>query len=286
MTLDPRGPGAPFESLIDAPPGSGDALPPEFEAIYGGTWSIPPAGDRPYVYINFATSRDGRVSFSVPGHAGGGDVTGFDAHDRWLMGLLRARADAILMGDNTLRTEPTHLWTPGHIFPDDKEAFAELHNLEKRRSPTLLVFLSLKGDLPPDAAVFGADVDVVIATTRLGAETARNLKPAAAKVEVLELGDDGVDIVRLMTMLRSDYGIERLLCEGGPRVYGSLLAAGQVDDEFITLCPIMIGDSPDGPHCPSLIEGVRFAPGRAPQSHITGLRRSDNHLFLRSRYAF
>jgi len=286
MTLDPRGPGAPFDSLIDGLPGAGDALPPEFEAIYGGTWSIPPAGYRPYVYINFATSRDGRVSFSVPGHAGGGDVTGFNAHDRWLMGLLRARADAILMGDNTLRTEPTHLWTPGHIFPDDKEAFAELHNLEKRRSPTLLVFLSLKGDLPPDAAVFGADVDVVIATTRLGAETARNLKPAAAKVEVLELGDDGVDIVRLMTMLRSDYGIERLLCEGGPRVYGSLLAAGQVDDEFITLCPIMIGDSPDGPHCPSLIEGVRFAPGRAPQSHIAGLRRSDNHLFLRSRYAF
>lgn len=287
MTLDPRGPGAPFDSLIDALPGAGDALPPEFEAIYGGTWSIPPAGDRrPYVYINFATSRDGRVSFSVPGHAGGGDVTGFNAHDRWLMGLLRARADAILMGDNTLRTEPTHLWTPGHIFPDDKEAFAELHKLEKRRSPTLLVFLSLKGDLPPDAAVFGADVDVVIATTRLGAETARNLKPAAAKVEVLELGDDVVDIVRLMTMLRSDYGIERLLCEGGPRVYGSLLAAGQVDDEFITLCPIMIGDSPDGPHCPSLIEGVRFAPGRAPQSHIAGLRRADNHLFLRSRYAF
>ncbi|MBA2272452.1 MAG: RibD family protein [Actinobacteria bacterium] len=287
MTLDPAGPGAPFESLIETPPEAGAALPPEFKAIFGGPWTIPPAGgDRPYVYINFATSRDGRVSFSMPGHSGGGDVTGFNAHDRWLMGLLRARADAILMGDNTLRTEPEHLWTPGHIFPEDEDAFNELHAAEKRRSPTLLVFLSLKGDIPSDAAVFGEDVEVVIATTHLGAETAHKLKSATAQVDVLELGDDGVDIVRLMTMLRSDYGVERLLCEGGPRVYGSLLAAGQVDDEFIALCPIMIGDSPDGPHCPSLVEGVRFAPGRAPQSRIVGLRRADNHLFLRSRYLF
>ena len=286
MTLDPRGPDAPFESLIDDSPEGGAALPPEFEAIYGGAWNIPPAGDRPYVYINLATSRDGRVSFSVPGHAGGGDVTGFNAHDRWLMGLLRARADAILMGDNTLRTEPEHLWTPGHIFPEDAASFDELHDQEKRRSPTLLVFLSLKGDLPSDAAVFSEDVDVVLATTRLGAETAHTLKFRTAKVDVVELGDDQVDIARLMKMLRSDYGVERLLCEGGPRVYRSLLAAGQVDDEFITLCPIVIGNSPDGPHCPSLVEGVRFAPGEAPQSHVLGLRRAGHHLFLSSRYVF
>lgn len=285
MTLVPRGPGAPFESLIEASPEAGDALPLEFEAIYG-RWSIPPAGDRPYVYINFATSRDGRVSFSIPGHASGGDVTGFNAHDRWLMGLLRARADAVLMGDNTLRTEPDHLWTPGHIFPDDETAFTELHDFEERRNPTLLVFMSLKGDLPRDAAIFGEESDVVIATTRLGADAATTLKSVSANVDVLELGDDGVDVARLMSVLRADYGVERLLCEGGPRVYASLLAAGQVDDEFVTLCPTVIGNSPDGPHCPSLVEGVRFAPGEAPHSQIRGLRRAGDYLFLRSRYTF
>lgn len=284
MTLDPKGPGAPFESLIDDSTEDGAALAPEFGAIYGGTWNIPPAGDRPYVYINFATSRDGRVSFSVPGHAGGGDVTGFNPHDRWLMGLLRARADAILMGDNTLRTEPDHMWTPGHIFPGDEAAFDGLHAEEERRNPTLLVFLSLKGDLPPDAAIFGAEADVVIATTSLGADAANSLKSSSANVDVLELGDDGVDVVRLMSVLRTDYGVERLLCEGGPRVYGSLLAAGQVDDEFITFCPVVIGNTPDGPHCPSLVEGVRFPPGEAPESRILALRRAEHHLFLRSRY--
>jgi riboflavin biosynthesis pyrimidine reductase len=88
-----------------------------------------------------------------------------------------------------------------------------------------------------------------------------------------------------MATLRSDFRVERLLCEGGPRVYGSLLAAGQVDDEFITLCPIMIGNSHEGPHCPSLVEGVRFAPGDAPRSRILTLSRAEDHLFLRSRYS-
>jgi riboflavin biosynthesis pyrimidine reductase len=40
------------------------------------------------------------------------------------MGLLRARADAILVGDNTLRAETEHLWTAAAIFPDDAAAFA------------------------------------------------------------------------------------------------------------------------------------------------------------------
>ena len=284
MTPNPNGPGAPFESLIETSPEAGAALPPEFEAIYGGRWSIPPAGDRPHVYMNFATSRDGRVSFSSPGQSSGGDVTGFNAHDRWLMGLLRARADAILMGDNTLRTEPDHLWSPGHIFPGDESAFDQLHAHEERRTPTLLVLLSLKGDIPSDAAVFDADADVVVATTRLGAGTARSLNARTARVEVLELGEDKVDVARMMSSLRSDYGVERLLCEGGPRVYGSLLAAGQVDEEFITLCPVMIGNSPEVPHRPSLIEGVSFAPGKAPQAQILTLRRAGNYLFLRSRY--
>jgi hypothetical protein len=51
--------------------------------------------------------RDGRVSFSEPRHLGGGDVSGFDERDRRLMGLLRARADAVMVGDGTLKAKPS-----------------------------------------------------------------------------------------------------------------------------------------------------------------------------------
>ena len=79
------------------------SLPEAICAFYAGDWHIPDPKERPYIYSNFVISRDGRVSFNEPGHLGGGEVSGFNPHDRWLMALLRARADAIIMGDNTLR---------------------------------------------------------------------------------------------------------------------------------------------------------------------------------------
>src|SRR5688572_8693419 len=85
------GPGSAFELLFDESGPGGRALPPELQQIYGGDWRVP--DNETYVYTNFAVSRDGRVSFDEPGHLSGGDVSGFNTHDRWLMALLRARAD-------------------------------------------------------------------------------------------------------------------------------------------------------------------------------------------------
>ncbi|MEZ4621024.1 MAG: hypothetical protein R2867_36745 [Caldilineaceae bacterium] len=68
-------------------------------------------------------NRDGRISFADPGIATGGDVTGFNVHDRWLMGLLRARADAIVMGDVTVTMEPEFLFCAESISPNDAPAF-------------------------------------------------------------------------------------------------------------------------------------------------------------------
>jgi hypothetical protein len=66
-----------------------------------------------------------------------------------------------------------------------------------------------------------------------------------------------------------------------------MLAAGQIDEEFLTLSPVMIGNRPPGPARPrpSLVEGVAFAPGAAPIMRPVSLRRAGDHLFLRSRRA-
>src|SRR2546422_6136092 len=106
-----------FELLLDQDDAEGPGLPDGFRAVYGGDWLLPRRDQ--YVYVNFCIARDGRVSFADPGHLGGGDVSGFDAHDQWLMGLLRARCDAVMMGDGTLASEPEHLWTPEFICPTD-----------------------------------------------------------------------------------------------------------------------------------------------------------------------
>jgi hypothetical protein len=127
------GPGSTFELLLELPEASGQGLPPELRKIYGGDWIIPDTSARPYSYSNFVISHDGRVSFNVPGHEGGGDVSGFNKHDQWLMALARARADAVVVGANTLRTESDHEWTAGFIFPEDEKSLWKLSEGRKQK---------------------------------------------------------------------------------------------------------------------------------------------------------
>ena len=274
-----------FELLLDQDDAEGPGLPDGFRAVYGGDWLLPRRDQ--YVYVNFCIARDGRVSFADPGHLGGGDVSGFDAHDQWLMGLLRARCDAVMMGDGTLASEPKHLWTPEFICPTEREAFAALRRLEGLRPEPLVVFVSLRGELPWDAAVFGEPAaEVVIATTASGARAVEAARPnVAGRLEVLALGDDEVDLRALSGVLAARFGVERLLCEGGPRLYGSLLRARLECDEFVTLSPLVLGDDGvSGPRRPSLVEGVRFEVDGAPRSRVISVRRAGDHIFLRSRY--
>jgi riboflavin biosynthesis pyrimidine reductase len=256
-------------------------LPDYIRQIYQGDWIIP--NKKPYIYSNFVISRDGRISFNEPGHLGGGDVSGFNIHDRWLMALLRARANAVIVGDNTLRLESEHLWTHDYIYPEDTELFTRLRTLEGLSSKPLQVFLSQEGNLFQEAKVFQEQFDIVIATTHRGAEKARAIK-ARARLDVLALGHDSVDLQQLATILYSDFDIKRLLCEGGPRVYGSLLKEKLIDEEFLTLSPTVIGNSLSTR--PGLIEGVAFSPAHHPVSKPISLRRAGDHLFLHSRYVY
>jgi riboflavin biosynthesis pyrimidine reductase len=275
----PTAPAGWFEVLLEEELGDGAGLPASFRAVYGGDWRLSEPAAEPYLFVNLVVGHDGRVSFNDPGHTSGGDVSGFDARDRWLMGLLRARADAILVGDGTMRSEPDHVWTAEFIAPQDADAFAELRRAEGRRPFPLQVIMSLSGELPSDAAVLGRDeLELVVATTTVGRDAARE-----TGATVLELGIEAVDVRALLDELGAR-GARTVLCEGGPRVYGSVLAAGVQLDEFLTLSPLVLGDGPGGPQRPSLVEGVRFAPGAAPRSRLLSVRRGDSHLYLRSRY--
>lgn len=282
----PQGPGIPFEVLLDADTSDGLALPASFQTNYGSDWRLPfPAADRPYIYVNFVTSRDGRVSFDEPGHMGGGDISRFNRHDQWLMGLLRARADAILVGDTTLKVEPAHVWTAEAIFPDDTQAWHALRHAEERSAIPLHVFLSINGDIPSDATVFArTDIGILVATTHDGARYAENRLRGVRNVEVMAFGDESVDLGRLSTYLRTERGIRSLLCEGGAHVYGAMIAAGQIDDEFLTLSPIVVGSRPRNSAMPrpSLVEGVAFSPKRPPTYRLLSVRRHGDYLFLRS----
>lgn len=273
----------PFEVLFDEVSGDGPTLPAGLAACYGAPWPLDTAAPQE-VFLNFAASYDGRVSFGHPDWRGAGHISGFDRHDRWLMALLRARADVVVMGDGTLATDSDHLWTSEFIYPEDPEPFAALRAAEGRSRHPLSAFVSLSGRVPLEATVFAEPgIDIVLATTEAGAEAAR-ADGAHELAEVVALGEERVDLPRLLRWLDAERGCRTVLCEGGPGLYGSLLADGIDHDLFLTLSPLLVGDA-DGAdwHAPSLVQGATFLPGGAPVARPVSLRRVGAHLYLRAR---
>ena len=92
---------------------SGTALPEGLRARYDGNLSFPPASEeRPYCITNFVSTLDGVVSFNLPGQSEGAQISNSNEEDRFIMGLLRASADAVVVGSGTLQAASARM-VPG-----------------------------------------------------------------------------------------------------------------------------------------------------------------------------
>jgi hypothetical protein len=126
----------PLETLFEMERGPDLQLPPDLARLFGRL-QFPPHPGRSYVIGNFVTTLDGVVALNEPGHAGGGDISGFNRHDQMLMGLLRAVADSVIVGAGTLRSVPQHRWTAQYIFPSLAGPFQVLRNSLGKTKPPL-----------------------------------------------------------------------------------------------------------------------------------------------------
>lgn len=166
---------------------------------------------RPFVQLKIAASADGLIA---PGHGAPTWVTGPDA--RALAHLMRARADAVLVGRRT-------------VIDDDPELTCRLPGLEDR-SPRRVV---LARDLRvPSTSKLVQSADRVPLTIIGSLEAPEPDYPRAVEVRRVALGASGVDLPAALGVLHAD-GITRLLVEGGPTVARSFLDAGLVDEAMI-----------------------------------------------------
>lgn len=284
--MQPTGPGSPYTLLFDEDDAPGAGLPASFQALYGNWRLLDPRAERPYTYTNFVASHDGRISFDEPGRSGGGDISRKAAHDTWLMGLLRTRADAILTGAGTLRVAGRHRWLPWETFPADEGALVALRAAEQRQALPMLVVVSGSGELPSAAAALRVPGQaVLVATTAEGAERARPLVASLPDASMHISKGRSVDFAALLRALRVEHGINSLLSEGGARVYGALLQAQLLDEVFLTISPIVVGNrTPPAPPRPTLVEGVAFDPANPPRLRLISLRRHGDYLFQRGRF--
>src|SRR3990172_13098408 len=92
----------PFEVLFDSSE-KNPALPEGLLRFAGNLGFPEPPLERPWVFANFVQSIDGLVSFG--GTRPGGEWIARSRHDRWMMDLLRAHADALICGARSLILE-------------------------------------------------------------------------------------------------------------------------------------------------------------------------------------
>ncbi len=280
--MHPVGPGRPFHCLFDGDQSEGLLLPESFQALYG-RWPLPPATTQPYCYVNFVTSRDGRVSFNQLGKHGGALISQQNRHDKWLMGLLRARADAILVGASQMEHTSSRPWTPEGIFPNEAAAWADLRRSEGRATIPLQVIVTRSGTLGTKSPVVtDPTLPTLVVSTDEGLKRAQSMPGLSPTINWLSTGES-LDFAHLLEVLRATYEVQTVLSEAGPNVYGAMIAAGVVDDEFLTLSPVLAGSTKDQER-PGLIEGVAFSSDAPPRSRLLSVHQVDDFLFLRSRY--
>jgi riboflavin biosynthesis pyrimidine reductase len=119
-----------------------------------------------------------------------------------------------------------------------------------------------------------------VLTSERGAARLRGRLPRAATI--LAVGAEApVDPAVAVEALRRR-GHELILSEGGPTAFGALVAAGLVDELFVTTSPLLAGRSPGSPR-PALVEHADFLPARMVEGELLTLRRAGSHLFARYR---
>jgi 5-amino-6-(5-phosphoribosylamino)uracil reductase len=218
------------------------------------------SGERPYVLVNFIASADGRSAFQ--GRSG---ELGDDG-DRAMFHGLRERVDAVLVGTRTATVEGY-----GRILgrPERRERRAAAG----RTPEPLACLVSRSGRLPVDGPLFAEPEARVL----VFCSEEPDLDGARAQIEVIELEQGQLTLTTALRRLRSDYGVELLLCEGGPMMFGSLLDEDLVDELFLTVAPKLTG----GGTAPAITSGAELTEPR--ELELAWVLERSGSLYLRYR---
>jgi riboflavin biosynthesis pyrimidine reductase len=233
------------------PPAAPDELDDEQLAEL---YAYPEGPAAPYVRVNFVASLDGAVT--VEGRSGGLG----SAADKKVFGLLRRLADVILVGAGTVRAEDY--------------GGARRPTRGRDTHPPLAVVTG-SADLDPAARLFTDTRVPPLVLTLESAPRERRDRLAAAGGEVVALPRLTPDVVLAELGRR---GLHRVLCEGGPALFGDLQAADAVDELCLTLAPLLTAGNAG-----RIAHGPAGTPPR--RMELVGALHADDALLLRYRRA-
>jgi riboflavin biosynthesis pyrimidine reductase len=245
-------------------------LPVELGHLYGGLLGF----DEPCLYANFVETLDGVVAIpSIP--RSNAVISAGSEADRFVMGLLRAFAEVVLIGSGTLRSSPQGTWRPEKVYPAAAESYAELRRRLGRAEAPAVAILTGSGSIDPGHPVL--DSGALVLTSDSGAARLENRLPPASTI--VSLGVERTLDPRRVVRALHERGHRLILSEAGPHTFGAFLAAGVVDELFLTLSPLLAGDAGEGSRL-RLVEEANLAPGLV-EGRLLSIRRHDAHVLLR-----
>lgn len=225
-------------------------------------YAYPPRDAGPYLRANMVGSLDGAS------RADGKSAPLSSDADMRVFGTLRALADVILVGAETVRQES---YRPAKARP----AFAALRAADGQQPAPAIAVLTRRLDLDFSAPLFTEPVVPTFVLTGADCPEGDLEAARASGARVVVAGDGtGVDPARAIRELAA-LGMIRLLHEGGPRVLAQFAAAGLVDEVCLTMSPLLTGGD-----APRILNGISVD----PPARYTPMSVLEEDGFLFTRY--
>ncbi|MGA9716589.1 MAG: dihydrofolate reductase family protein, partial [Aeromicrobium sp.] len=186
-----------------------------------------PDRERPWVRAMMVTTLDGAA-------AGPDGLSGSisSSVDKSVFDAVRRLADAVLVGAGTIRTER---YGPMRGKPAD----AERRALAGQAAAPVVVIVSGSLDLDWHDRLFTESTMRPLVITGSQADRGR-LDHAGEHCDVVVTDTESVDPATVLEVLEQR-GLRRIVCEGGPTLLESFVAAGLLDEADITISPTFAG---------------------------------------------
>nr|WP_245672819.1 pyrimidine reductase family protein [Aldersonia kunmingensis] len=197
------------------------------DAALADLYAYPPDPSEPWIRVNFVASIDGAIAVDgISGRLG-------TPADHTVFHLLRELADIILVGAGTVRAEDY-----GGARTDEQLRERRLASGLTAVPPIAVV--TLGAALDPESRLFTDTNEPPVILTCAAAPRDRIRALTDAGARVLEIGDDTVTTDGIVGAL-AELGTLRVLCEGGPSLFGQLIADDAVDELCLTTSPMLVG---------------------------------------------
>ncbi|QFZ91004.2 RibD family protein [Synechococcus elongatus] len=209
-----------------------------------------------------ATSLDGRIAeaAAIPARFG-------SKQDQQRLEAIVAQSDAVLMGAATLRAYGScRSVTDPQLQQQRRDRGQPLQPVQ--------IICSAAGQIDPSYRFFQQPVPRWLLTTEQGRD---RWGSQSGFDRILTVGQAELDWEDAFTQF--DPAWQQLAVLGGGQLLGSLLANDRIEELYLTLCPLLLGDRPASP----LVAGLHFSVAEAPRWQLLSAEPAGDELFLHYR---